>query len=161
MISVLYACLLVVHPIHLSVSEINYSEKDKALQITSRIFLDDLEASIRNQLNNQELDVLEPGNGLTSKQLIADYVLKHFVVKLDGKIQKLNFLGFERDDPAVICYIEIENIKKFKTIEVRNEVIMDLYDDQSNIVHVTYKGPVKSFRLLRDKPADTITFDEK
>ena len=159
MISLLYACLLVVHPIHLSVSEINYSEKDKALQITSRIFLDDLEASIRNQRNNQQLDILEPGNGLTTKQLIADYVLKQFTVKLDGKIQKLNFLGFEQEDPAVICYIEIENVKKFKTIEVRNEVIMDLYEDQSNIVHVTYKGPVKSFRLVRGKSADVLTFE--
>ncbi len=161
MISLLFACLLVTHPIHLSVSEINYSEKDKALQITSRIFLDDLEASIRNQRNNQELDVLEPGQGFTTEQLISEYVLKHLAIKLDGKTQKLNFLGFERDDPAVICYIEIENIKKFKTIEVRNEVIMDLYDDQSNIVHVTYKGPVKSFRLMRDKPVDALTFDEK
>ena len=159
MISLLYACLFVVHPIHLSVSEINYSEKDKALQITSRIFLDDLEASIRNQRNNQELDVLEPGNGLTSKQVIAEYVLTHFKVELDGKTQKLNFLGFERDDPAVICYIEIENVKKFKTINVRNEVIMDLYDDQSNIVHITYKGPVKSFRLVRNKPEDMLTFE--
>lgn len=161
MISLLFACLLVTHPIHLSVSEINYSEKDKALQITSRIFLDDLEASIRNERNNQDLDVLEPGQGLTTEQLISEYVLKHLAIKLDGKTQKLNFLGFERDDPAVICYIEIENIKKFKTIEVRNEVIMDLYEDQSNIVHVTYKGPVKSFRLMRDKPVDALTFDEK
>lgn len=159
MISLLYACLFVAHPIHLSVSEINYSEKDKALQITSRIFLDDLEASIRNQRNNQELDVLEPGNGLTSKQVIAEYVLTHFKVELDGKAQKLNFLGFERDDPAVICYIEIENVKKFKTIKVRNEVIMDLYDDQSNIVHITYKGPVKSFRLVRNKPEDMLTIE--
>jgi len=159
MISLLYACLFVIHPIHLSVSEINYSEKDKALQITSRIFLDDLEASIRNQRNNQELDVLEPGNGLTSKQVIAEYVLTHFKVELDGKTQKLNFLGFERDDPAVICYIEIENVKRFKTIKVRNDVIMDLYDDQSNIVHITYKGPVKSFRLVRNKPEDMLTFE--
>jgi hypothetical protein len=159
MISLLYSCLIFLHPIHLSVSEINYNEKDKALQITSRIFLDDLEASIRNERNNQELDILEPGKGLTTEQLISEYVLKRFSVKLDGKTQKLNFLGFERDDPAVVCYIEIENIKKFKTIEVRNEVIMDLYDDQSNIVHVTYKGPVKSFRLLRDKPTDGLTFE--
>jgi hypothetical protein len=159
MISLLYSCLIFLHPIHLSVSEINYNEKDKALQITSRIFLDDLEASIRNERNNQELDVLEPGKGLTTEQLISEYVLKRFSVKLDGKTQKLNFLGFERDDPAVVCYIEIENIKKFKTIEVRNEVIMDLYEDQSNIVHVTYKGPVKSFRLLRDKPTDRLTFE--
>jgi hypothetical protein len=159
MISLLYSCLIFLHPIHLSVSEINYNEKDKALQITSRIFLDDLEASIRNERNNQELDILEPGKGLTTEQLISEYVLKRLSVKLDGKTQKLNFLGFERDDPAVVCYIEIENIKKFKTIEVRNEVIMDLYDDQSNIVHVTYKGPVKSFRLLRDKPTDGLTFE--
>lgn len=161
MISLVYSFLLFFHPIHLSVSEINYSEKDKALQITSRIFLDDLEASIRNQRNQQDLDILEPGTGISSEQLIREYVLKRFTVKLDGKIQKVNFLGFEREDPAVICYLEIESVKRFKTMEVKNEVIMDLYDDQSNIVHVTYKGPVKSMRLLREKPAHTFTFDSK
>jgi hypothetical protein len=147
MISLLYSCLFFLHPIHLSVSEINYNEKDKALQITSRIFLDDLEGCIRNQRNNQELDVLEPGAGLTSEQVIGEYVLKQFTVKLDGKLQKMNFLGFEREDPAIICYIEIPNVKKFKTLEVKNQVIFDLYDDQSNIVHVTYNGPVKKYAL--------------
>jgi len=161
MITLFYSFLLFLHPIHLSVSEINFSEKDKALQITSRIFLDDLETSIRNQRKQPDLDLLEPGSGLTTEQLISDYVMKRFSVKLDGKLQKLNFLGFEREDPAVICYIEIENVKKFKTIEVRNEVIMETYDDQSNLVHVTYKGPVKSLRLMRDKSTDVLTFESK
>ncbi len=105
--------------------------------------------------------MLEPGAGLTSEQVIGEYVLKQFTVKLDGKLQKMNFLGFEREDPAIICYIEIPNVKKFKTLEVKNQVIFDLYDDQSNIVHVTYNGPVKSTRLLRDKPVDVFTFDSK
>lgn len=161
MISLFYSFLLFLHPIHLSVSEINYSEKDKALQITSRIFLDDLELSIRNQRKQPDLDLLEPGVGLTTEQLISAYVLKNFTVKLDGKLQKLNFLGFEREDPAVICYIEIENVKKFKTIEVKNEVIMETHDDQSNLIHVTYKGPVKSLRLMRDKSSDVLTFESK
>jgi len=161
MISLLYSILLFLHPIHLSVSEINYNEKDKALQITSRIFLDDLELSIRNQLKQPDLDLLEPGTGLTTEQLISNYVLKNFTVKLDGKLQKLNFLGFEREDPAVICYIEIENVKKFKTIEVKNEVIMETHDDQSNLIHITYKGPVKSLRLMRDKSSDVLTFELK
>jgi len=161
MISLLYSFLLFLHPIHLSVSEINYSEKDKALQITSRIFLDDLELSIRNQRKQPDLDLLEPGAGLTTEQLISAYVLKNFTVKLDGKLQKLNFLGFEREDPAVICYIEIENVKKFKTIEVKNEVIMETHDDQSNLIHVTYKGPVKSLRLMRSKSSDVLTFESK
>lgn len=161
MITLLYSFYLLFHPIHLSVSEINYSEKDKALQITSRIFLDDLELSIRNELNQPELDLLQPGSGHTSEQLIAEYVVKRLSVKLDGKVQKLNFLGFEREDPAVICYIEIENIKKFKTMEVKNEVIMETHDDQSNLVHVTYKEPVKSLRLTRSKSSDILTFNSK
>ncbi|MBL7877842.1 MAG: hypothetical protein JNL53_19405 [Cyclobacteriaceae bacterium] len=161
MITLLYSFYLLFHPIHLSVSEINYSEKDKALQITSRIFLDDLELSIRNELNQPELDLLQPGSGQTSEQLIAEYVVKRLSVKLDGKVQKLNFLGFEREDPAVICYIEIENIKKFKTMEVKNEVIMETHDDQSNLVHVTYKEPVKSLRLTRSKSSDILTFNSK
>ena len=161
MFTLFYSFILFLHPIHLSVSEINYSEKDKALQITSRIFLDDLELSIRNQRKQPDLDLLEPGPGLTTEQLISEYVIKHFSVKLDGKIQKLNFLGFEREDPAVICYIEIENVKKFKTIDVKNEVIMETHDDQSNLIHVTYKGPVKSLRLMRSKSWDVLTFESK
>lgn len=161
MFTLFYSFILFLHPIHLSVSEINYSEKDKALQITSRIFLDDLELSIRNQRKQPDLDLLEPGPGLTTEQLISEYVIKHFSVKLDGKIQKLNFLGFEREDPAVICYIEIVNVKKFKTIDVKNEVIMETHDDQSNLIHVTYKGPVKSLRLMRSKSSDVLTFESK
>jgi hypothetical protein len=161
MITLFYSFFLFLHPIHLSVSEINYSEKDKSLQITSRIFLDDLELSIRTERKQPDLDLLEPGAGLTTEQLISQYVSKHFSVKLDGKVQKMNFLGVEREDPAIICYIEIENVKKFKTIEVKNEIIMETHDDQSNLIHVTYKGPVKSLRLLRDKSSDVLAFDSK
>jgi hypothetical protein len=161
MISLLYALFFFLHPIHISVSEINYREKDKALQITTRIFIDDLELAIRAGRNEPELDLLEPKNGLTTEKLVSEYVIRHLGVKLDGKVQKLTFLGMEREDPALICYIEIENIKKFKTIEVRNDIIMEIHDDQSNLVHVTYKGPIKSMRLIRSNPVGAITFEEK
>lgn len=161
MVSLLYSLFLFLHPIHISVTEINFSEKDKALQITSRIFIDDLELSVRAQRHEPELDLIEPKNGLTTEGMVKEYVMKHIIVKLDGKIQKMNFLGMEREDPALICYIEIENVKKFKTIEVRNDIIMETHDDQSSIVHVTYKGPIKSMRLTRDNPVGAITFAEK
>jgi hypothetical protein len=93
MITFLYSFLLLLHPIHLSVSEINYSEKDKALQITSRIFLDDLELSIQNQLqSSQGLILLQPGKG--SEQPSNSSVImffKRLSVKLDGKLQKTEF----------------------------------------------------------------------
>ncbi len=142
------------HAIHVSVSEISYSEKDKALQITSRIFIDDLELAIRSKLSSPELDLLHPSNGQTTDQLVSAYLTDHLKFKLDNKPVKIKFLGSEIEDLAIICYIEIEGVKKFKTLEVLNNVIQEIHNDQSNLVHITYKGPVKSFRLMKDKPSD-------
>jgi len=161
MISILYSLYFLLHPIHISVSEINYNEKEKRLEIISRIFIDDLELAIRAQRNEEDLDLIEPRNGLTTSKMVSDYLQKHFAIKLDGKLQKINFLDIEREDPALICYLYVENIKKFKTIEVRNDVIMEIHADQSSIVHVTYKGPIKSMRLTRENSIGTITFEEK
>src|SRR5580693_6868155 len=108
MISIFYFLVLFLHPIHASVSEINYSEKDKALQITSRIFVDDLESGIRNKRKEPELDILLPKNGMTTDELVSEYLKDHFKVKLDGKLQKLKLLGHEKEESAIICYIEIE-----------------------------------------------------
>jgi hypothetical protein len=149
------------HPVHISVTEINYSEKDKALQIISRLFIDDLELSIRAKRKEPELDIMEPKAPLTTKQLVIDYLTDHFKVKLDGKPCKLNFLGVEKEDLSLICYIEIANVKKIKTLEVFNDAIMATHEDQSNLVHVTFKSPVKSARLTYNNPSEKFVFEKK
>lgn len=146
------------HPVHVSVTEIEYSEKNKSLQITSRIFIDDLELSIQKKLNQESLDLLVPKNGLTTNQLVSAYLNEHFKIKLDGKQAKINYITHEIEDLAIICYLEIENVKKIKTLEVTDTVIQETHADQSNLVHITYKGPVKSFRLMRDKPTEALQF---
>ena len=125
----------------------------------TRVFIDDLELSIKNDLKDSELDLLRPGANRTTDQLVSDYLLKHMQVKVDGKTQKLNYLGHEIDGLAIICYIEIENIKKLKSVEPLNNVIMETHADQSNLVHVSYLGELKSLRLVRNKPADVLTFN--
>ena len=44
--------LSMLHPVHISVTEVEYSAKDKTLQFTSRIFIDDLELSIPSALSD-------------------------------------------------------------------------------------------------------------
>lgn len=149
------------HPIHVSVTEITYDEKEKELEIISRIFIDDLEASIRQARKQSELNLLEPGPSLTTDQLVRDYILQQFKVSLDGRTQSLVYLGHEIENEALLCYIQIKNVKKWKSIEVVNTVITELHDDQSNLVHVTVRGNVKSLRLMRNNPSGKLTFDEK
>jgi hypothetical protein len=146
------------HPIHISVTEIEYDERERELEITTRIFTDDFETAIRKERNLPELDLLEPSGGMTTDDLVKEYVLKQISISLDGKLQRLNYLGFENDGEALICYIQMKNVKKWKSITVTNRVLLDVYDDQSNIVHVTMAGKVRSMRLMEKNPTQTITF---
>lgn len=160
-ISFLISFLLQPHPIHLSVTEVNYSVKDKTFQITSRIFIDDLELSVRAAKKENELNLLEPGRGRKTEDLAAEYLSKHLQIKIDGKPVAVNFLGSEVEDVALICYIETPVIKKFRTIEVMNDVILETHADQSNLVHVSFGGQVKSARLMRENPSEIFTFNLK
>ena len=87
------------HPVHVSVTEIEYSEKNKSLQITSRIFIDDLELSIQKKLNQESLDLLEPKNGLTTNQLVSAYLNEHF--KLTQGVAGLTATGYLQ--AAMLC----------------------------------------------------------
>ena len=155
------AFVFCVHPMHVSVTEIEFDEKDKELEITSRIFIDDLEKSLQNSLKQPELDLLEPKNGLTIDQMAEKYLTDHIKLSLDTKAQKITYLGHERDGEALVFYSVVSKIKKWKTITILNDVITETHDDQSNLVHVTARETVKSLRLTRDKPSDKLIFDLK
>src|SRR5688572_3275455 len=93
------------HPIHVTVTEIEFDEKDKALEIMMRVFIDDFELSLRNELNQPALDILDPKNGLTTDQMAAEYITRHFKLSLDGKPLKLKYLGHEKEADAFVFYI--------------------------------------------------------
>lgn len=153
-------CLTGLHPIHVSVTDIEFDEKDKALEIMMRVFIDDLETTMRKHENKPDLDILNP-KGTTLDKLMGDYIQGNFQVALDGKVQKLNYLGHERDGDVFVFYIEAANIKNWKQINVRNTVLVETFDDQSNLVHVTVRGKIKSMRLTENNPADKLSFDFK
>src|SRR5687768_14925216 len=110
-----------VHPIHVSVTEVEFDEKDQALEIMMRVFIDDLELSLRNSLAQPDLDILHPGKGQTTDGLISNYLKEHFKVSLDKKIQETQYLGHEREAEAFVIYIEVKGIRKWKTISVFND----------------------------------------
>lgn len=149
------------HPIHVSVTEIDFDQKDHALEIMMRVFIEDLEVTLRNSLNDPDLDILQPDDGRTTDRIAADYLSEHFKVALDDKPQKTKYLGHEQEGDALIFYIEVSNVKPWKTISVQNDIIFATYSDQSNLVHVYVNDKVKSLRLTENTPADKLTFDNE
>jgi hypothetical protein len=147
------------HPIHVSVTEIDFDKKDKALEIMMRVFIDDLELSLRNSLTQPELNILTPDKGTSTDDLIENYIKEHFKVTLDDKHQKVHYLGHERESEAFILYMEVPDVESWKTVSVFNDIIMSTHNDQSNLVHVYVNEEVKSLRLTKNTPAGKLSFD--
>ncbi|MDT0541087.1 DUF6702 family protein [Croceitalea sp. P059] len=139
------------HKFYVSVTNINYSEKDDALQITTRIFIDDFEA-VLSERYGVDGELATSQEAKNAEQYMIKYLKTKFVMYLNGEQAQFNYIGKKYDNDVVICYLEIANIgfDDLKTIEVENEVLTDMYDEQKNLVHIKYQGKKKSFVLIKE-----------
>jgi len=137
------------------------NEKERRLEVTMRIFIDDLEQTMRKRLQQPSFDVLKPPGGLTVDNVMRDYLKNHFKLSLDKKDQPVTLLGHEVDGDAFVFYLEVDHVKKWKSIDIMNDAMTETFDDQSNLVHVTVRDVVHSVRLNRDTPSGVLTFDIK
>ncbi len=145
------------HPFHVAVCEIEHDEKKKVLQVSNRVFLDDLEETL-NKVYNVRLDVMNPKNYQLRDSLIQHYITSRLIITVDGKQKKRKYLGHEIEDDALWCYIEYYGVKKMTRLSVTNTIFFEMYNDQNILVHVTYDGITKSKRLTPIKPTEVFLF---
>lgn len=146
------------HPFHVTVCDIEHDADTKALQVSQRMFLDDLEETL-DKTYGVRLDIMYPENKMQRDSLIQDYVLKHLTITVDGKPKKRVYIGHEIEGDVMWTYIEYQGVKKLGSVDITNTVFFDIYDDQSTIVHVNYNGKTQSKRLTRGKPSEQFVFD--
>ncbi len=141
----------VVHKFYVSVTNVSYSEKDKAIQITSRIFIDDI-TEVMKERYEFEAQLATESESKMADSYIEKYLKTKFLVYTNGEQMQYNFLGKKYDNDVMICYLEIPGIEieKVKSIKVQNELLTDLFDEQQNVVHFKINGKKKSFVLIKE-----------
>ena len=144
-----------VHPVHISVVEINHNPTDKTIEISCKIFTDDFESVLR-QNYNIKTDLINPQNRNTMDSLVKKYILSHFSIKVDNRPLQFTYLGFERDQESVFGYIEADSVPALKKLDITNNLMYDFFQDQINIMHVTVGGNRKSTKL--EYPASQASF---
>nr|WP_233173829.1 DUF6702 family protein [Pedobacter sp. ASV19] len=134
------------HPLHLSSMELNYTTKGATVEISCRLFTDDLENAL-NKVFKVHADLSSAAKHAEMDGLVKKYAARHLQLKTGSKLIGLNYLGFEKDNEAIVLYIESVPVKGLKDLEILNTLMYDLFDDQSNIMHITYNGNRKSTKL--------------
>ena len=147
-----------IHKYYISLTNIEYKKENNSLQITVKLFIDDLQETINNTYNtNHELTLQNERSVVDS--LIVKYSTDHFKIELNETTTKYLYLGKEYDSDAVYLYFEIENIQNFYTIGIQNNMLIEFFPEQKNIVKLNINKKKKSFILTSDN--DKEMFDLK
>lgn len=139
------AFMAVAHPFFVSVTEINHNAKEKTLEISCKMFLDDTETTLRKQYNTT-VELTTPKDPKKAQQMVSDYVKKHLQLKIDGKPVVLEFVGFEVEGASIWTYFQVSNIASVHKIDITNNILYEVYDTQISIMHAQVGGNKKSTR---------------
>jgi hypothetical protein len=134
------------HPIHVSTANIEYNKQDNKLEVICTIFTDDFEAALAKQYQ-AKTDLTKPDMHTAMDALVKSYLAANLQIHTGATADKLNYLGFEINRESTDVYLESDQVALFKTINVDDSLLHNLFDDQINIVHIIVNGVRKSEKL--------------
>jgi hypothetical protein len=136
------------HKHYISLTQIDYSEQDKALQITMRFFIDDLEKAVGNRYG-AELKLATDDEIDEANALISRYIDKKFKVTVNDELRTHSYLGKQYENDEVFFFLEIEGIEQIESIGIENGMLIEVYEEQQNFVKISIGEIKKTFILIK------------
>lgn len=141
---------LAVHKFYVAIYQIEHNISKNRLEVTTRIFIDDLEIALEKKFN-KKIDLYNSKNTTVYNELVTKYIKQEFSIKVDGQIKQFVFKSSEIENNVLICYFTIPNIQKIKILEVENSILTEIFDEQQNIIQTHFNGDRQSTLLTLEK----------
>lgn len=155
-ILLLSGLLMTAHPVHISVTTIEYNEDKKGFIFGIKIFYDDLQSVVLSRYQEKLNIEAEKKRG---DEICDGYVRDVCSFSVNGKdfTKKLKYVRTERIQEAVWVYYVLPFRDKVSEILLVNKILHDLYPDQKNLVIVKMTGFEKGFTLDKNNTECRIT----
>ena len=142
----------------MTVTEINHNAQEKIVEISCKIFADDLETVLKRSSGNK-IQLSDQNKKAENDKLIAGYIVKHLQIKIDDRPVILQFVGSEKEDDAIWSYFQVNDISSVKKIDVINDLLYESFDSEINLVHVMANGSRQSKRVNNPEAHVVFEFD--
>ena len=140
------SAVLFLHPYYISMTDINYNNKARSLEVSVRIFTDDFEKVLRKDCNCK-VDLLKPQDKKTMSILINSYIQQHLQLKVNGQARTMEFAGYQQEEESIWNYYQVKDIQQVKKIEITNSLLHDFREEQINMLHINVNGKEHSDKL--------------
>ncbi len=143
---VVAASSFVLHKFYISHYTLEY--KAQALQITVKVFTDDLEKALKQADPSIKIDEKSDPEVLGPK--IMAYYKDHLQIKSD-KALNLQWVGYELENDLVWIYLEVPALASApKSLEIGCTALTEIYEDQINLFRVDCGELKETFSLKKD-----------
>ena len=130
------------HDIHVSVCDIVYKEDKGTLEMSVKVFYDDLLNAVGLQ-PGEEL----PVSYTSADELIDDFINQNIKIKINGEEKILDYLESHSYPPAVWTTFNIVQVSPIESISMENTILINVFDDQVNMVNIRMGKEKKAFAL--------------
>ena len=145
------------HPVHISSTQIDLADNERSLEVSVRMFTDDLEEALYAASSRRVR--FGSTNVRTLDTLLGAYVTARLRVSPDGREATAKLLGHEREADAVLAFIEVPVNSVPLRVDVQSTLLLELFSDQSNIVHAKVNGRKRNALLRRGEERVSLSFN--
>ncbi len=145
------------HKYYLSLTKVDHIKASQSVQITARIFIDDLEAAL-NKKYAKSFELATKDELKDTDTYISKYVASLFKVTINDKRTPFSYLGKKYETDVIYIFAEIEGVKEISSIEIQNRILVDEFMEQQNIIKLNINDKKKSFILTKDSDKDLLKF---
>lgn len=146
-----------VHPFYVSVCQVDHNTQTRALEISMKIFTNDLEATLKAK-TGKVLNLGTDKEISDADDLLGVYLNEHFSVKINGVLSRYKFLGKETDMDVTWCYMEVVEVNSVNSIEVTNDILTEQFETQTNLINIQVGKVRKSLLLNIDRKSGKADF---
>lgn len=133
--------LLLLHPVHVSLTGIEYDGMNRVYTVFVKVYSDDLRA---------DMLLLESSGGVTGgseTDRYAGYLTDRLIIMEDGKPLKMTLIDTESDGLEHRFSLRATGGRRVRNVTVVNRIMTRLYDDQANMLLFSFRGMEDGYRF--------------
>jgi len=145
------------HVFYVSIARVKWNVDDARLDISVRIFTDDLEEAIVAK-GGPRLRLWTDQAHADRDRHVSAYLDSRLAFRVNGVDRQLTYAGMEDALDATACLVQIKGVGRVETIEVENRILIEMFDTQANVMRFEIGGEKKYVNLSKKTVTGTVRF---
>ena len=147
------------HPVHVSVTNLDLDPVRGKVELSVKIFADDFQDLILHKYGVQ-LNIIEqvdPGDKIAT---VNEYMQEALQLVFNGnETADLQFVDAKLNEEAIWLFYRYEHHGKIRKVDIVNRVMLEKFNNQTNLMIVTFNEKQNGYRL--DNKTTDLSFNIK